>query len=160
MRVRTYARRLAGVFLGAEMDKKRIGLAVVALLASGTAAGWRPVESLSPYDILPGQWGWSSADCERMPAKISFAKSGKRMHVRHPTELEGPVELKLTSYTVTGRKGNALAMRMDGEDCRDDAGRLVAWDAVVLDHDTYCWRRSDWRPENCTKPLRRCPAGR
>lgn len=138
--------------------KKRGCLAVIALLASGAASGERRVESLSPYDILPGQWGWSSADCARMPARISFAKGGKRMHVRHPTELEGPVEMKLTSYTVTGRDGNALAMRMDSEDRRDAAGNLVAWDAVVLDRDAYCWRRSDWKPGGCTKPLMRCPA--
>lgn len=133
-------------------------MAVAVLLVSGAASGERRVEGLSPYDILPGQWGWSSADCARMPAKISFAKGGTRMHIRHPTELEGPVEMKLTSYAVTGRNGNALAMRMDGEDRRDDAGELVAWDAVVLDRDTYCWRRSDWKSDACTKLLKRCPA--
>ena len=131
---------------------------LLAWSAFAASASESRTEVLSPYDILPGRRGWSSAECNRMPASISFAKGGKRMHVRHPTELEGPIEVKLTSYTVTGRSGNALAMRMDNEDRRDDAGNLVAWDAVILDRDTYCWRRSDWKPGNCTKPLTRCPA--
>ena len=133
-------------------------VALLAAFAFAASAGEPRAEVLSPYDVLPGQWGWSSAECKRMPAKISFAKGGKRMHVRHPADLEGPIEIKLTSYTVTGRSGNALAMRMDNEDRRDDAGNLVAWEAVILDRDSYCWRRSDWKPGGCTKPLTRCPS--
>lgn len=134
-------------------------VALVALLSTGAAASEPRAEALSPYDVLPGQWGWSSAECKRMPEKISFTKGGKRMHLRHAASTEGPIEVKLASYTVTGRKGNALAMRMDGEDRRDDAGNLVSWDAVVLDQNTYCWRRSDWAPTSCTKRITRCPAG-
>lgn len=140
------------------MKVRRLPAVLVALLfhTGCTSAGQQ-----SPYEILPGNWGWEGTDeCATSPAVLRFSSHRQRMHIVHtPVREDGTREpRKEANYTVTGQAGNVLSMTMDGEDRKDDQGRLVAWDLVVLDPGTYCWRRSDWRPTACTTRVKKCEA--
>jgi hypothetical protein len=41
--------------------------------------------------------------------------------------------------------------------CGADAGAPVGWDLLMLNADTFCWRRTDWKAGACTALLKRCP---
>lgn len=59
-------------------------------------------------------------------------------------------------YTVLGQTGNVLHTVMDHETRRDETGRFVKWDMVVLDPDHFCWHRTDWKEGGCTATIQRC----
>lgn len=140
------------------MNVCRLSAVLVALLFY---SGCTSARQQSPYETLPGNWGWEGTDeCATAPAVLRFSSHQERMHIAHtPVREDGTHEPRReANYTVTGRAGNVLSMTMDGEDRKTEQGRLVTWDLVVLDPDTYCWHRSDWRPTACTKTVRRCEA--
>lgn len=114
---------------------------------------------LSPYQILPGDWGWEDSDeCASVPQSIRFSPDKKRMVIRQaPMGADGRREPALdVGYAIEGQSGNVLHTAMDKEERKDEAGRLVKWNLVVADQDTFCWRQTDWPPTACTKMIRRC----
>jgi len=134
-------------------------LTVVAFAVLLFFSGCTFAEQKTPYEVLPGNWGWEGTDeCAVAPASLRFSSHQQRMHIVHsPVRDDGTREPRReASYTITGQAKNVLSMTMDGEDRTDHAGRLVTWDLVVLDPDAYCWRRSDWRATACTKTVHRC----
>lgn len=137
--------------------KHTVALLLTTLTTACSLASSPP---LSPYDSLPGKWGWEgSDDCTAAPEEIRFSQEGGRMHILLSPKGEDGTRAprREAAYTVTGRAGNVLSMTLDGEERVDDGGKPVTWDLVMLESDRYCWRRGDWRQGECTAPLRRCP---
>nr|WP_295381961.1 hypothetical protein [Pseudoxanthomonas sp.] len=111
-----------------------------------------------PYVLLPGKWGWEgSNDCREAPEVISFSASRKHMYLAlSPAREDGGREpRRVGEYRILQQIPEGLRMSLKGETRMDDSGQPVTWDLVLVDRDTYCWRRNDWG-DGCTKPLRRC----
>ncbi len=113
-----------------------------------------------PMRTMAGDWGWDgSEDCSLGPIRFRFSDDGKRMSLRHLTEVEdGKRGLPLveTGYSVIREFPDRLRLRMDDEDRTDKRERPVTWDLVLIDANAYCWHRGDWPEDACTKPVRRC----
>jgi hypothetical protein len=140
------------------MNTRRLlaAMALILIISGCTAA-----PSKSPFETLPGKWGWEGTEeCAKEPAVLRFSSHNRRMHIVHtPIGMDGsPEPRREASYTVTGHNGNVLNMAMDGEDRKDDQGQLVTWNLIVLDETTYCWNRNDWRATACTKSVKKCGA--
>jgi len=68
----------------------------------------------------------------------------------------GQVRVNEIVYEVLADQGKALRLRVVGETRKTDAGVPVEWDLLMLNADTFCWRRTDWTAGACTALLRRC----
>ena len=115
--------------------------------------------NLSPYETLPGNWAWEDSDeCISTPQSIRFSPNKERMVIRQAPIGAGGRRLPAldVGYTIEGHTGNVLHTAMENEGRRDRAGRLVKWDLVVVDQDTFCWHQADWPPADCTKMIHRC----
>ena len=129
------------------------------LLAACSAGPGLPAGNAFPAHVLEGEWGWEgSVDCVNGPLRFRFAEDAHRLHLSHLTETpDGVKRLPRieTSYTVLGGSPDRLRLQKDGDAAGED-GRPVTWELVLIENDAYCWRRSDWPRNGCTRAVRRC----
>lgn len=109
-------------------------------------------------EALTGTWGLEieGGTCDVNPHVISFSKDRMTMNLRYSKGVEGKPAPEAT-YRIIGKGQDFLRMKMDGERRRTDRGVPVQWDLVLLAPDSYCWRRTDWRSDDCTPAASRCP---
>ena len=95
-------------------------------------------------------------------ARFAFSEAGSELHVHVPTGvyLDSTALGPDATYRIVGEASRVMRMQMVGEVRRTETGDLVVWDLVLLDADSFCWRRVDWPPEACTKRLTRCEVDR
>jgi hypothetical protein len=136
----------------------------IALLASCATSPSREAAELSIRSALPGRWDWADASprCGDSAAQFEFSEAGSelRVHVATGVYLDSTPLGPDATYRIMGESPRVMRMHMLGEIRRTESGDLVVWDLVLLDADAFCWRRTDWRPEACTKRLTRCEARR
>ena len=136
----------------------QVALAML-VLSSCRSVPPAPATRINPYNVLPGKWGWrGSDDCQVAPEVVSISEREKRMYLSHfPEDENGNRQSHRESkYTILGSIPNGLILALDGEPRLDATGGPVTWNLVLRNEDEYCWRRSDWPVDHCTKPINRC----
>ena len=136
----------------------------IALLTSCTTSPPREAAEPSIRSALPGRWDWADASprCGDSAAQFAFAEEDRQVRVHVPagvylgTTPLGPD----ATYQIVREWPRVLRMRMLGETRLTETGDLAVWDLVLLDVNSFCWRRTDWKPEACTKRLTRCEVSR
>jgi len=102
-----------------------------------------------------GSWGWIEGKntCATNPHAINFSKDGSRMFYswRHT--------YPDVTYQVLYADKNSLTSIIMGEERRTNNGDKVVWQLNLIDDNTYCWRRTDWPSDSCTRNIQRCEAG-
>jgi hypothetical protein len=136
----------------------------IALLASCASSPSRDATGVSIRPALPGRWDWAEASprCGDSAAQFAFSEGGSelRVHVQTGVYLGSTPLGPDATYRIVGESPRVMRMHMLGETRRTETGDLVVWDLVLLDANSFCWRRTDWPPEACTKQLTRCEASR
>jgi hypothetical protein len=136
----------------------------IALLASCASSPSRDATDVSIRSALPGRWDWAEASprCGDSAAQFAFSEAGPELRVHVPTGVylgSTPLGPDAT-YRIVSESPRVMRMHMLGETRRTETGDLVVWDLVLLEADSFCWRRTDWPPEACTKRLTRCEVSR
>ena len=130
---------------------------LLVVAAVNTAPPSSPPEAMSR---IVGTWGSTGRfACDQTPHTISVADGGERLLFNTPKAVEmddGSVRSVLT-YKVLRAERDKLWLFVEGETRKTAAGDPVVWVLIMLDRDTYAWRRTDWAPDGMTKPARRCP---
>ena len=103
-------------------------------------------ENVTARSQLPGKWDWEKSEprCGEAAGTFSFSPDGRQLRVNDIV------------YEVLADQGKTLRLRVVGETRSTDAGAPVEWDLLMLNADTFCWRRTDWKAGACTALLRRC----
>ncbi len=131
---------------------------VPAVLAAPRPLGEPTRENI--LGLIAGDWDWSGSNdiCGAGRQRLSVAPDGKTFAIRYLTdtaatvyniESVGPGALTDAPFTVRAQ--------IVDEDRRSVGGRVVKWDLVLSDYQTYAWHRSDWEEDARTKPVFRCP---
>ncbi len=120
--------------------------ALVVCVAALVAACATAPEGVTARSQLPGQWDWETSEprCGEAAGTFSFSPDGRQVHVNDIV------------YEVLSDQGKTLRLRVVGEMRKTDAGVPVEWDLLMLNADTFCWRRTDWTAGACTALLKRC----
>jgi hypothetical protein len=115
---------------------------VTALLAACATAP----EGVTARSQLPGKWDWEKSEprCGDAAGAFSFSPDGRQVRVNDVV------------YEVLADEGKTMRLRAVGETRKTDAGVPVEWDLLMLNADTFCWRRTDWKAGACTTLLKRC----
>jgi hypothetical protein len=116
---------------------------VTALLAACATAP----EGVTARSQLPGKWDWEKSEprCGDAAGAFSFSPDGRQVRVNDVV------------YEVLADEGKTMRLRAVGETRKTDAGVPVEWNLLMLNADTFCWRRTDWKAGACTALLQRCP---
>lgn len=137
-----------------------LSLLVLLVLSAALPSGAEPpAKKKVPLEAaLAGTWGFEleGGTCDVNPHRISFSQDRMTMELRYSKGVNGKPAAEAT-YRVKGKGKDFLRMKMDGEKRRSDRGILVEWDLVLVTPDSYCWRRTDWEPDDCTVEAIRCP---
>jgi len=136
----------------------------IALLSSCATSPPHAGAEPSIRSALPGRWDWADASprCGDSAAQFVFAEEDRQVRVHVPAGVYlGTTPLGAdATYQIVREWPRVLRMRMLGETRLTETGDLAVWDLVLLDVDSFCWRRTDWKPEACTKRLTRCEMSR
>ena len=131
----------------------------ISLLTSCTTSPPRETAEPSIRTALPGRWDWADASprCGDSAAQFAFAEEDRQVRVHVPAGVYlGTTPLGAdATYQIVREWPRVLRMRMLGETRRTETGDLVEWDLVLLDVDSFCWRRTDWKPEDLPSRLRK-----
>lgn len=110
-------------------------------------------------EILSGDW--TPSVCTESHRGISFSDDGKQMFIVSRQGLlgaqRGGMVSEVATYQILEESERVLRMQMDKEDRLDEDGNPVVWDLVLINEDTFCWHRTDWRAGSCTLNRVRCP---
>ena len=127
---------------------------VFLVLAQGCATNHTSKELQPLRDLLVGEWSQSKRGCRVLPAVKTFSDDGKFMFVNSiDSEKSGAEEIK---YVILSESERVMRMRIDGELRKTPSGELVVWDLIVHNENQFCWRRTDWPMNACTKKVKRC----
>ena len=120
--------------------------ALIVCVAALVAACATSPEGVTARSQLPGKWDWETSEprCGEAAGTFSFSPDGRQVHVNDIV------------YEVLSDQGKTLRLRVVGEMRKTDAGVPVEWDLLMLNADTFCWRRTDWTAGACTALLKRC----
>ncbi len=108
---------------------------------------------------IVGPWAWNSENCEKSPQIYSFSEDGSKMYVDSGEGLNlGNRNKKLyrVIYNILDEQVNVLRTSIEGEDRFLDISTKVKWDLVLKSNNQFCWHRTDWAPQACTKPVHKC----
>jgi len=109
---------------------------------------------------LNGWWDWSYLEhsCTTNAQRYSFSPDGKQVLVYAPNgaAFGSDTPSKNLIYNIKSEIPHVLRMKGVGDVRKTDKGKLVAWDLVMKDSNTFCWHRADWKKSGCTKNLVRC----
>lgn len=110
------------------------------------------------YETLIGTWGHDKEICLKDPIRISFSPDRKLMY--HDTkqglmmsDASKPNERLV--YRILAEYESFLRTEIIGEDRLTDGGKIVKWDLLLINQNSFCWHRSDWG-KMCTEPLISC----
>lgn len=114
-------------------------------------------ETLRFQDIANGVWGMDieGVTCAENPHTIQFSEDGRKMSLRYAKGNDGAAPSEF-SYEVLSEGPGFARMTLVGEERTTAEGQQVVWDLVLLTANQYCWHRTDWQPDGCTKPATRC----
>jgi hypothetical protein len=120
--------------------------ALIVCVAALVAACATAPESVTARSQLSGKWDWEKSEprCGEAAGTFSFSPDGRQVRVNDIV------------YEVLADEGKTLRLRVVGETRKTDAGVPVEWDLLMLNADTFCWRRTDWKAGACTTLLKRC----
>ncbi len=110
------------------------------------------------HEKLEGAWSWYPEKCSAPTALISFSEDGKEMYSDNVKGLyigDG-IPRKRVIYSITSESENILVTSIQGEGRKNSSGSLVGWSLVIQSESRFCWRRSDWNTDQCTKSLTKC----
>jgi hypothetical protein len=129
---------------------------VTALLAACATAP----EGVTARSQLPGKWDWEKSEprCGDAAGTFSFSPDGRQVRVNVPAakDLGTGTSGRDVVYEVLAEEGKTMRLRAVGETRKTDAGVPVEWNLLMLNADTFCWRRTDWKAGACTALLKRC----
>jgi hypothetical protein len=133
---------------------------ILILLAATTLAQAGPIEEGKTYlirDIVTGTWGteFEGAKCSDNPHTLTFSAGGQMMTLAYAKSLNADPPTKV-EYQIIGEGKGFIRMQKLTETETGGDGQLVMWDIVLLGPDSFCWHRSDWADDGCTKPITRC----
>lgn len=125
--------------------------ALVVCVAALVAACATAPDGVTARSQLPGKWDWETSQprCGDAAGTFWFAADGRQVHVNVPAG-------RNVVYDVLADEGQTMRLRVVGEARTTDAGTPIEWDLVMLNPDTFCWRRTDWTAGTCTALLKRC----
>jgi len=132
---------------------------VVTASAQNQPAAKNPPPDANLFQLVAGIWGWQdSKECEQNPHTISFSAGKTQATFRHkkPVALHDGGTAATVTYQIIYAERNMITMYLDGETRRTTDGDRVIWVLVLLDKNTYAWRRTDWEPNRKTKNILRC----
>jgi hypothetical protein len=130
-----------------------------ALLASNIDLNKSSMVEMKNENILKGVWGWSDEQCANNLMTISFSSDSKIIYHDSPKGMflgDGENPHIRSKYIIHSQSLNRLRTSIEGEDRKDAEGKFVSWDVVILNENTFCWSRTDWKPGSCTKNMFRC----
>jgi len=109
---------------------------------------------------IQGRWAWTQGDQASNPFTLSWSADGKSLDLVYarpvPLDSAGNTRSRY-SYRDASVGPGYVRGTIDNERRKDAEGRPVSWDFVWLSGDSFCWRRSDWPPAQCTAPVVRVP---
>lgn len=142
---------------------------VAAKVPIGDSIAARPSQSApapdAVMDAAKGTWAWAQNDstCRFAKYDLSFSDDRKYMLLMPIGIRSDTGELKTTRYRITGighdvHPNNAYVIRgaIEGESRKDDYGKSVVWDLVMITANRFHWHRADWGLSLMTAPLIRC----
>jgi hypothetical protein len=131
----------------------RFGGASSVLLLLGFPAATSAQEDV--FGRVAGTWRWEyrADDCQENPHTISFSEDRRFMILSYPLSKD----THTVRYEILAIGPSAIRGKMLGETRTTPAGQTVVWDLVLVTPDSYCWHRTDWAPDGCTRLNVRCP---
>ena len=132
-------------------------LVFLTLVGATPAADPSEEERRFVRQVATGTWGteFEVATCLSNPHTSRFSPDGRTMFLRY-AKGEAGVPPADVIYQIVGGGPDYLRMKVEGETRTTDAGVTVVWDLVLLSADSFCWHRTDWQENGCTKPITRC----
>ncbi len=102
---------------------------------------------------IEGQWRWAD-DETGCDSAYTMRVTRDDKYVISSYAYEGRRDS--SEYRVLTAVPGVIRAQITGEKRKDAEGNPVVWDFLQLSEDAFCWRRADWDPDSCTKPLMRC----
>ena len=117
-----------------------------------------PIEEPTIFSKLIGDWDTEGASTCESVRTISFSDDKKVMistysDIGYASKTDAR---KQFNYDVLEEGRSELRLALENESRLDDDGNPVVWILRLVDENTFCWRRDDWRPGGCTPPRTRC----
>lgn len=111
---------------------------------------------------LPGTWVWSNTEstCESGAQKYVISGDGSQVFVSitgSTIALDETTQAERLVYDIIREAPRVMRMKIIGESRKTDDGKVVVWDLVLKSKDSFCWHRTDWPNEACTRVLNKCP---
>lgn len=144
-------------------------LALVLLVSGCGLTESRPIETANATEtnwpetniraVLQGRWGWNDEQCEEDPFYITFSSDGANMYfdTKQGLVLGNKDQIKnRLKYQILDETDRVLRTVVEGEDRRTEKGHVVGWDLVLINNNSFCWRRWDWASDGCTQPVVSC----
>jgi hypothetical protein len=105
------------------------------------------------FQILDGRWSYLNISCEN-PMTIKVPADRKTIKILYPKSDKEDVKEYIFVVAETGRY--YLRGQYQGEQRKDDNGKLQVWDFMFLSKDEFVWHRADWKGLRATPPVIRC----
>lgn len=111
--------------------------------------------------LLTGKWQWENSDqiCQSNDiSTISFSADGKKMYLSATTQsfANSDAEYKTHTYNMVDVNTAKLRTFIEGETRVDNHGDVIMWDIKIISENEFCWHRSDWDAQACTRSLLKC----
>ena len=132
---------------------------LILLLVFAVGCATNPEGRLPIRDVVTGAWGVTNEECQTNPRLYSFSRDGALMYLWRADaseSLSGAVKNNTTTYQIIGQSDVVLRTVIEGESRRTSFDLVVTWDLILIDKDSFCWRRGDWEASDCTAPRFRC----
>ena len=116
------------------------------------------VEEPTIFSQLTGDWDTEGASSCESFRTISFSDDQKVMistysDIGYASETDAREQF---IYDVLEVGESELRLALEEESRFDSDGNSVVWILRLVDENTFCWGRDDWRPGGCTPPRIRC----
>ena len=116
------------------------------------------MHSPSTFSTLVGNWTTKDPlTCESYRA-ISFSNDRQTMTATFPNvgSVTKTDARRKFEYDILDVHESSLRMALRNEPRLDADGNPVVWVLKLIDENTFCWGRDDWRPDGCTPPRFKC----
>ena len=107
-----------------------------------------------------GRWAWSKEEsrCVKNWHRIYVDDKQNIMMFESsiPFKQRTGEETRYYKYLILDHGKNKYHVSLEDENRLDNEGDPVTWFLILIDPDTYYWRRSDWEENQGTSFVRRC----